>query len=97
MRVPFAVIATVFLAVEGVPQSSPGPAFEVASVRYSERTAGNWCRFLPGGRLSASSWVKQFVQIARGVEDCEVSGGPRRLTTDRYDIEAKAPGAGASA
>jgi uncharacterized protein (TIGR03435 family) len=96
MRVSFAVAVTLLLAGTAVPQTSPAPDFEVASVKYSERTAGSWCRFLPGGRLSASSWVKQLIQIAWGVEDYEVSGGPDWLTTDWYDIEAKAPGADAA-
>lgn len=64
--------------------------FEVASVRPSERTAGSWLRVLPGGRLSASSWVKQLIRLAYGVEDYQVSGGPGWLTTQWYDIEAKA-------
>jgi uncharacterized protein (TIGR03435 family) len=76
--------------------SQTSPAFEVASVRYNARTAGSWCRFLPGGRLSASSWVKQLIQIAWGVEDYQVSGGPAWLTADWYDIEAKAPSANAT-
>ena len=72
------------------PQAAPAPAFEVASVKFSDRQAGSWFRFLPGGRLSATSWTKQTIQIAFGVEDYQVSGGPGWLGTDWYDIEAKA-------
>jgi uncharacterized protein (TIGR03435 family) len=96
MRTIFAVVIVLCLAGWAVPQTSSSPAFEVASVKYSQSTAGSWCRFLPGGRLSASSWVKQLIQIAWGVEDYEVSGGPGWLTTDWYDIEAKAPGTDAA-
>ncbi len=96
MRTIFVVIIILSLAGWAVPQTFLAPAFEVASVKYNQRTAGSWCRFLPGGRLSASSWVKQLIQVAWGVEDYEVSGGPGWLTTDWYDIEAKASGADAA-
>ena len=96
MRMIF-MVSLCFLTLAGraAPQLAPVPAFEVASVKYNDRTAGSWCRFLPGGRLSASSWVKQLIQIAWGVEDYQVSGGPGWLTTDWYAIEAKAPDAAA--
>src|ERR1039457_3051481 len=71
------------------------PAFEVASVKPSAITAGSWVRFLPGGRLSAASWLKQLIQIAYGVEDYQVSGGPSWLTSQWYEIEAKAANASA--
>jgi uncharacterized protein (TIGR03435 family) len=58
-------------------------------------TAGSWIRFLPGGRLSTKSWLKQLIQIAYGVEDYRVVGGPSWLTSDWYDIEAKAASASA--
>jgi uncharacterized protein (TIGR03435 family) len=72
-------------------QDTAKPQFEVASVKPSDVTAGSWCRFLPGGRLDALSWVKQLIQIAYGVEDYQVTGGPSWLGTQWYDIQAKAP------
>lgn len=78
------------------PQSATVPAFEVASVKFSDRQAGSWVRFLPGGRLSATSWIKQVIQIAWGVQDYQVSGGPAWLGSDWYDIEAKAASADAT-
>jgi len=78
------------------PQAATVPAFEVASVKFSDRQAGGWFRFLPGGRLSATSWIKQAIQVAWGVEDYQVSGGPGWLTSDWYDIEAKAISADAT-
>jgi len=71
------------------------PAFEVASIKPSAVTAGSRIGFLPGGRLSATSWVKQLIQVAYGVEDYQVVGGPKWLTSDWYDIEAKAGNASA--
>ena len=41
------------------------------------------------------SWVKQLIQVAYGLEDYQVSGGPGWLASDRYEIEAKARNANA--
>jgi uncharacterized protein (TIGR03435 family) len=71
-------------------QTAASPSFDVASVKLSDVQAGSWCRFQPGGRLESVSWVKQLVQIAYGVEDYQVIGGPGWFTNDRYDIQAKA-------
>jgi uncharacterized protein (TIGR03435 family) len=92
MRLP--LIAGVLSCAPLFAQSPP--AFEVATVKPSAITAGSWVRFLPGGRLSAASWLKQLIQIAYGFEDYQVSGGPPWLTSQWYEIEAKAadPNAG---
>jgi len=76
-------------------QTATAPAFEVASIKRSDMQAGSWIRYLAGGRLSAMSWIKQLIQVAYGVEDYQVSGGPGWLTSDRYVIEAKAESADA--
>jgi uncharacterized protein (TIGR03435 family) len=90
-------VAGLLLLVSGAnPQSATTPVFEVASVKFSDRQAGSWFRFLPGGRLSATSWIKQAIQVAWGVEDYQVSGGPAWLSSDWYDIEAKAASADAT-
>ena len=80
-------------------QSQPAvrPAFEVASIKRSTYPAGSWFRYLPGGRFTAMSWVQQLIQVAYGVEAYQISGGPGWLTSDRYDIEAKAGNADANA
>jgi uncharacterized protein (TIGR03435 family) len=69
---------------------SATPSFEVASIKRSKAEFGSYLRYLPGGRLSAMSWIKQLVQLAYDVRDYQVAGGPGWLTTDRYEIEAKA-------
>jgi uncharacterized protein (TIGR03435 family) len=88
-------LSILLLAAIGLAQEAPHSRFEVASVRQSDVTAGSWCRFLPGGRLDALSWIKQLVQIAYGVEDYQVTGGPSWLGTQWYEIQAKAPNADA--
>jgi len=84
------------LASFALAQDAARPLFEVASVKPSDVTAGSWCRFLPGGRLDALSWIKQIIQIAYGVEDYQVTGGPSWVGTQWYDIQAKAPNPDAS-
>src|SRR6266853_1924352 len=86
----FFLTSLIVLFSHGASPQTPVPEFEVASVKRSDATFGSSFRFLRGGRLSAMSWVKQLIQIAYGVEDYQVSGGPDWLKTDRYDIEAKA-------
>ena len=90
MRAFFVISLPAFFAIAAFPQTATPLAFEVASVKLSDMPAGSWFRFLPGGRLSAMSWIKQVIQVAYGVEDYQVTGGPGWLSTDRYDIEAKA-------
>ncbi len=74
---------------------APTPSFEVASVKYDPRKAGSWVRF-EGGRLEASSWLKQLIQVAYDVNDYQISGGPGWLTGDWYAIQATAPDGSAS-
>jgi uncharacterized protein (TIGR03435 family) len=76
-------------------QAENGGRFEVAAIKRSNVTAGSWIRFLEGGRFSATSWVKQLIQVAYNVEDYQVIGGPSWLSSDRYEIEAKAENASA--
>lgn len=78
-----------FLACTALAQTLATPAFEVASVKYDPRKAGSWVRFLPGGRLDASSWLKQLIQVAWDMKDYQVIGGPAWLGDDWYAVEAK--------
>ncbi|HEX3570747.1 MAG TPA: TIGR03435 family protein [Acidobacteriaceae bacterium] len=94
------VAGLLFLACAAAPQTAVVRSFDVASVRASKTTAGSYVRYLPGGRFSASSWVKQLIQQAYvqqeyGIARYLVLGGPDWINTQWYDIEAKAPDADA--
>jgi uncharacterized protein (TIGR03435 family) len=70
-----------------------GPlSFEVASIKPSAgdgRTV--MVQMAPGGRYTASGvTVKLLIQQAYDVRDFQISGGPSWLTSERYDIVAKA-------
>ncbi|MGA3099914.1 MAG: TIGR03435 family protein [Bryobacteraceae bacterium] len=83
------VCATLFATV-AVAQTTPG--FDVASVKPS---AGYIMDFLvyPGGRLHITcQTVNLMLRQAYGLEHYQISGGPTWLSTDYFDIEAKADG-----
>ena len=91
MRRPFLCVGVLLVSMAALAQSADGPSFEVASVRRDPTTsAGSYVRYLPDGKLLASSWIKQLIQMAYGMKDYQVTGGPGWLTTDWYTIEAKA-------
>ena len=75
--------------------TAQAPAFEVASVKPTATTDGSltW-DFLPGGRLTARNLnVKFLLQIAYGVQDYQISGGPGWMASAGFDIQAApAPG-----
>jgi uncharacterized protein (TIGR03435 family) len=69
-----------------VPQS-----FEVASIKPSAAQAGMSTRTSPDGRYSASGiTAKMLIQQAYGIQEYQISGGPSWVTTERYDVNAKA-------
>ncbi|SPE36142.1 conserved exported hypothetical protein [Candidatus Sulfopaludibacter sp. SbA3] len=69
------------------------PAFEVASVKPAtpqDRIIGLFT--YPGGRITASLYTLQMlIEEAFDAQPFQVSGGPRWIHDDRYDIEAKPP------
>lgn len=67
----------------------PGSSFEVASVKKSlpGRMTG---LILPGGAISISGYtLKQMISWAWSVDNLRISGGPKWLDSERYDISAK--------
>lgn len=101
MRIPAAVlIGVTIIAPAGLlsqPAASP-PAFEVASVKPAQGILPYSGFFTyPGGRIIAS-WctLKQLILVAFDVQAFQVSGGPRWINEDKFDIEAKPPGSSKS-
>jgi uncharacterized protein (TIGR03435 family) len=68
------------------------PQFDVASIRPSSSDSIMNVRPLPG-RLIADATLRVLMQYAYGVQPFQIEGGPKWLTTDRYEIDAKADGA----
>jgi uncharacterized protein (TIGR03435 family) len=75
-------------------QADRSLAFEVASIKPTPASdqETKWGPE-PGGRFSAKGvTLKQLVALAYGVQECQLSGGPKWMNTDRWSIQAKAEG-----
>lgn len=83
-------------------QSRPGgtPAFEVASIKPNPtgtvvlpdgRAAGGSNIASYNGRFTAQNvGVRTLVYLSYGVQEFQVSGGPRWILSERFDVDAKA-------
>jgi len=91
-----AAIAFLLTSIGGFAQPA-ARSFDVASVKpHREGPAFGYFQFLPGGRFHATNtWVKYVVERAYGLKGYQVSGGPAWITSDRFDIDAKAADASA--
>ena len=89
-----AVSSFLFASYGGFAQTAPRPAFEVASIKLNKSTAPfAMARPSPGGRLTLTNVPLQFaITIAYRIKAFQISGAPSWLTSERYDIEAKAEG-----
>jgi uncharacterized protein (TIGR03435 family) len=75
-------------------QEEPLPAFEAASVKQNkDAPRGQFVRRQPGGRFTATNMpLRDLIRFAYQVQNFQLEGGPSWLTTDRWDIVAKAEG-----
>jgi uncharacterized protein (TIGR03435 family) len=69
------------------------PAFEVASIKRNNSGEGFTTRGAqPGGRVTfVNIPLRQMIIAAYGVQPFQVIGGPSWITSDRFDVIAKAP------
>jgi uncharacterized protein (TIGR03435 family) len=83
-------------------QSAGQPVFEVASVKHNTSGEARWFGpvISPGGRYTFTNVaLRQIVRSAYAegqsslLENFRLVGGPDWLDADRFDIQAKAPGA----
>jgi uncharacterized protein (TIGR03435 family) len=67
------------------------PAFEVTTVKLNKSGDGGSHSSLNTGRFTASNiLLKNLIQYqAYGIPEPRILGGPKRLNTERFDIEAK--------
>ncbi len=74
---------------------APRPAFEVGSIKPTPVNSrqGRDLRVYPGGRLNITNLpLRVILQEAYHVKDYQLSGGPKWIDDDLFDIEAKAEG-----
>ena len=78
------------------PQASPsaaaaGQRFEVASIRRNTSGDTNMRVRMPADRFEATNiQIRELIRIAYSFQSFQLAGGPEWLTTERYDIVAKA-------
>ncbi len=74
------------------------PKFEVASIKPSNSEDRRpLYNFQNSGQSTAkNATVKKLIQVAYGIKDFQISGGPSWIGSDFYDLSAKpeAPGTG---
>jgi uncharacterized protein (TIGR03435 family) len=90
----FWIVLVVVTAIPIFSQQTAGtkPAFEVATIKPST-SADNRIMIMgqPGGRFTVTNaTLKMVMGVAYRVRDFQISGGPSWITTDRWNIEAKA-------
>lgn len=89
MTLVLIVSATAVLSLRAAPQDA-SPAFDVASIKRDvSGQPGPMFRLFPGFHVERAT-VKDLVVLAYLVHDFQVTGGPGWITSDRYNIEAKA-------
>ena len=75
------------------PVGEPLPQFEVASVKPNK--SGDWRVMMsiqPGGRMTATNaTLSMLIRNAYQLQDFQIIGGPGWMTSDHFDINAKAP------
>src|SRR5271165_4684962 len=84
--------ALLFVALLIITAPGHAQSFETASIKVSTT----------GGKMSVDSRPDRFtiqnaplrdlIQMAYGVRDFQIAGGPAWMDSDHYDLEAKAPG-----
>src|SRR5262249_19724569 len=70
------------------------PQFEVAAVKPNKSGMGKvMIQSLPGGRFSAENvTLRQLIRYAYQLQDSQLSGGPKWLEEERFDIVASGEG-----
>jgi uncharacterized protein (TIGR03435 family) len=69
----------------------PGPSFEAASIKPSKATddSSSW-NSRTGYLVMRNQTLNACIRIAYGLKADQITGGPRWLDSDRFDIEARA-------
>jgi bla regulator protein blaR1 len=84
------------LVAQSVPRPSVGELrFEVASIKRNNGDARQMIvlqRFVPvGGFEGINVTAESVIRLAYGLQDFQVVGGPKWISTDRFDIQVRGP------
>jgi len=81
------------LAAQSAPIAASNPAFEAASVKSNTSGDPGFSRLAPqpGGRLTAVNvTAAMLIRFAYELPDFQIFGGPAWISSDRFDVAAKA-------
>lgn len=79
-------------SAQATPPAGTEPAFEVASVKPNRTGAPGGSFVMPPGRFTATNIpLKVLITNAYQLSFFQVVGGPEWVSTDRFDVAAKAP------
>jgi uncharacterized protein (TIGR03435 family) len=89
-----AASSLLFASLGASGQTAPRPEFDVASIKLNKWGGLRVMIQTPGGgRFTASNIsMHALITFAYRVKDFQISGAPAWLTSERYDVEAKAEG-----
>jgi uncharacterized protein (TIGR03435 family) len=75
-----------------IPAFGQPPAFEAAAIKPSKDASRGVSWNTEHGRINLSATLKGMISVAYQVKDFQVSGGPKWIDEDRFEINAKAEG-----
>ena len=90
----FAVSAASLSGQIPTPQPAPNPSFDVASIKlHPQPITASYDPMTRGSEMVCMACsLRDMITAAYSVRDDQLLGGPNWLTTDHYDLEAKASG-----
>jgi uncharacterized protein (TIGR03435 family) len=86
--------APIGLSAQAPAATTTKPSFEVASIKLN-KSGEQGARMLgqPGGRVTVTNFsLRGLIRNAYRMQDFQISEGPGWITSDRFDINAKADG-----
>ncbi len=92
------ILLGLLAAVPGgaAPQTASPPSYDVASIKPSKAPEGSTLLFRTGAFTAKGMTLKSLIKEAYGIEDDQISGAPKWVGSQTYDIEAKVDGADAA-
>jgi len=78
------------LAIHLLSMLAAAQAFEVASVKPNKLTGARELRTDPGGLIASRMSLEDLLAAAYGVSRFQITGGPRWISPDLWDVQGKA-------
>jgi len=92
----FITVSQLPLAAQTANPPPPTPAYDVASIKPAKPGGGSTLLFMYDRLTAKGMSLKGLIKQAYGIEDEQISGEPKWINTQAYDIEAKVDNADAA-